>query len=222
MTTFSQGHRLEANRWFGQDKTVIYSGFHETADPPAGDGPFRILLTGSVYDDACLARFISGLRAWLEGQTGPAVVFSYAGNDGERVAALAGPLKGLCTIDLREFMAQDELAALQKSSSLNAYIRTPRSLFQHKVLELLAAGRPVLSFPGESDEAVGIAAKVGGCLLACETEEDVARALQKTFSAPPAAPNTEKINAYSWPAQAEKLAAVLERLAQDGQGGDGP
>ncbi len=216
MTTFSEGHRAEAERWFGQDKTVIYSGFDAPAAPTAVSGPFRILLTGSLYDDACLARFIAGLRAWLQGQAGPAAVFSYAGNDGERVATLCLPLKGLCTLDIRGFMDLGDLAALQRASNLNVYIRAPRSLFQHKILELLAAGRPVLSFPGESDEARGIAEEVGGCLLACETEEDVARALRKVSSNPPPSPDADKLNAYSWRGQGEKLAGVLERLAQSG------
>lgn len=219
MTVFSDSHRDEADRWFGHEKTVIYSGFNETAVAPFQEqpGPFRILLTGSVYGEDRLARFFGGLRTWLEASAANKVILSYAGNDGEQVARQGRVLQDRCEVTTHDFLPYDELLALQKSSNLNVYIRNPRNLFQHKILELLAAGRPIISFPGESQEAMHIANEVGGCLLPCETQEQVFQALQKVSSETLPTPDINRMNAYSWSSQAGKLAGLLERLAGDGK-----
>ncbi|MBL6931622.1 MAG: hypothetical protein ISR45_01645 [Rhodospirillales bacterium] len=215
MTVFSESHREEADHWFGQDKTVIYSGFNEAAaaSPPQQAGAFRILLTGSVYGEASLACFIGGLRAWLAAAPIGNVILSYAGNDGEEVASQAAVLQDHCEINIQDFLPYDELLALQKAASLNVYMRNSRNLFQHKVLELLAAGRPVLSVPGEGREAMRIADRVGGCLLPCDTEQQVFQALQKVSSHALSATDVDKINAYSWPAQSKELTRLFRRLA---------
>jgi len=214
MTVFSEAHRDEADRWFNQDKTVIYSGFNENAAPGYSEG-FRVLLTGSIYDDACLARFVGGLRLWLSQSTND-VVFSYAGNDRERVSRHAEPLQGLCKIEINDFLPYGDLIALQKTSRLNVYVRNPSNLFQHKTLELLAAGSPVISIPGESGEAQRIADEIGGHLWSCETQDQVFEALQKTATQTPPATDTDKTNAYSWQAQAKKLEQLFETVIGGG------
>ena len=214
MTVFSESHRDEADRWFGQDKTVIYSGFDEGVARSESD-VFRILLTGSIYDDTCLSRFVGGIRDWLS-QSVNDIVFSYAGNDGERVVRQAASLQGLCKLEILDFLPYEKLLALQKTSSLNVYIRNPRNLFQHKSLELLAAGVPVISIPGESGEARRIADKVGGCLMSCETEDQVTEALQKVATETPLAMDTDKMNAYSWQAQAKNLERLFETVIGGG------
>ena len=214
MTVYSESHRDEADRWFNQGKTVIYSGFDEgvAQNKPSN---FRILLTGSIYDDAYLARLIGGIRDWLP-QSANDVVFSYAGNDGERVARHAETLQGLCKIDINDFLPYEELLAIQKSSSLNVYIRNPRNLFQHKTLELLAAGVPVISIPGESAEARRIADEVGGHLMSCETQGQIVEALRDVATGKPPAMDTDKMNAYSWQAQAKDLERVFETVIGGG------
>ena len=214
MTVYSEGHREEASRWFNQNKTVIYSGFEEgVAQNKPSD--FRIHLTGSIYDDACLAGLIGGIRDWLP-QSANDVVFSYAGNDGERVARHAETLQGLCKIDINDFLPYEELLALQKSSKLNIYIRNPRNLFQHKTLELLAAGVPVISIPGESSEAMRIADEVDGRLMSCETQGQIIEALQKVATDTPPIMDIDKMNAYSWQAQAKDLERVFQTVIGGG------
>ena len=217
MTVFSESHRDEANRWFGQDKTVIFSGFNDVAGAslPKQADAFRILLTGSVYGEARLACFIGGLRAWLAAIPTNNVIMSYAGNDGEQVARQASVLQGHCEVVIHDFLPYDDLLAAQKTASLNVYMHNSRNLFQHKVLELLAAGRPIISVPGEGQEAIQIAARVGGCLLPCETEEQVFQALQKVSSQALPATNADKMNGFSWASQSEELADLFRRLVGD-------
>lgn len=214
MTVYSKSHGDEADRWFNQSKTVIYSGFYENATPPEPEA-FRILLTGSIYDDACLTHLIGGIRNWLD-QSANDVVFSYAGNDGERVTHQAETLHGLCKTDIRDFLPYNEVIALQKAAGINIYVRNPRSLFQHKTIELLAAGSPVISIPGESDEAERIADQVGGHLMSCETQEQVVQALEKAFSELRQPLNTNKMNTFSWQAQANRLEQVFENVIGGG------
>lgn len=217
MTVFSKSHLDEASRWFDQEKTVIYSGFNDVAvaAPPEQAGPFRILLTGSIYDDAYLTRFIRGLRDWLEVEGNKQVILSYAGNDGDRVRRHTACLEGLCETNTHDFLPFEELHAMQKTASLNVYMRKSRNLFQHKILELLAAGRPVLSFPGEGGEATAIAKQVGGSLLSCDTEDQVFQALQKVSSQEQPAIDGEKMQSYSWASQAGDLETVFRKVIGD-------
>ncbi len=223
MTVFSDGHGGEADRFFDLPKTILYSGFEPvsgfppppepTSEPPSE--PFRVLLTGSVYDDDGLERLLDGLALWLGNAPARDVVFTYAGNDGARVERQVHRLDGLCKTDLRPFMPNAELCGLQRRAHVNAYIHNPHCLLQHKVLELLAAGRPIVCVPGEGVEAKRIAAQVGGQLLASETADDVARALERAAGGM-SAPDADKLNAYCWPSQADKLAALFQSLAGGG------
>ncbi|MBC8285900.1 MAG: hypothetical protein H8E42_00345 [Nitrospinae bacterium] len=225
MTTFSESHRHQADRWFPQEKTVIYSGFEENIVPALHKDrqSFDILLTGSIYDEAYLARLIYGLRDWLEtSQEAPPrekVNFMYAGNDGEKVARQVGSLKYLCKITINDFMDYGALLSLQQEAWLNVYIRTPKNLFQHKILELLAAERPIISFPGESLEAKKISDQVGGTLFPCESEEDIFQALQEISSSSLRQMDVRRINAYSWQAQAAELTGLFAGLISENKCG---
>lgn len=212
MTVFSDGHGHEADRFFDQPKTTIYSGFEPVSDFTAPVEPPRVLLTGSVYDDDGLGMLLDGLALWLQGATISDVVFTYAGNDVTRVEHQVHRLDGLCKIDLRPFMPTPELCDLQRRALVNTYIHNPHCLFQHKVLELLAAGRPVVCVPGEGDEAKRIADQVGAHLLAAETPADVAHAIGRAAAGNLAPPDKDELNAYCWFAQADKLAALFQRL----------
>jgi len=218
MTVFSDSHGDEARRFFGQHQTTIYSGFEPVPGFSATTEPLRVLLTGSVYDDDDdLELLLDGLAMWLRDAPVSDVVFTYAGNDATRVERKVHRLDGLCKIDLRPFMPNAELCDLQRRALVNTYIHNPRCLFQHKVLELLAAGRPVVCVPGEGDEAKRIAGQVGAHLLAGETPADIAHAIGLAAAGNLAPPEKDKLNAYCWPRQADKLAALFQALVGGGR-----
>lgn len=221
MTVFSLNHCDEADRWFPQTKTVVYSGFDKLAADrgvePACGRPFRMTLTGSVYDPQALEAFVDGLYGWLTARGRGEVVFSYAGHDGAAVSAATARLDGLCRRDIHAYMPLEKLVVLQCTSTVNLYIRNPRCLFHHKVLELFAAGRSVLSFPGESREVVNLAREVSAGLFSCESGEAVAEALDIIDDNPPPPPISERLQAYSWAGQGRNLADVFDRVIGAGE-----
>ncbi len=221
MTVFSLSHCDEADRWFPQTKTVVYSGFDKVAAnqdvAPTAGAPFRMTLTGSVYDPQVLEALVDGLYGWLTARGRGEVVFTYAGHDGAVVSAVTERLDGLCRRDIHAFMPLEKLVVLQRASNVNLYIRNPRCLFHHKVLELFAAGRPVLSFPGESREVVDLGRELSAGLFSCETGEAVAEALDIIADNPPPPPISERLAEYSWAGQARNLAEVFERVVAAGR-----
>lgn len=206
-------------RWFPGQPVIVYSGvdrcFFDAAPEPLEPGVFRLTLTGGVYDSGSLKRFVSALADWLESETGPRrngrlrAEIVYAGGDHARVERALRPLQGSVKIDIRGYLPLTELAALCRSATVNAYIWNPKT-FHHKLLELLSCGRPVIAFPGETEESRALADACGG-EFHCPTSED---ALIDTLSCidggvgarSSANPVTD---AFTWGSQASVLEQVL-------------
>jgi len=215
MTSFSESHLVEANQWFEQNKTPIYSGFDNSIldiNMPVLNDSFEILLTGSVYGEDDFQTFICGLEHWLRNRNPEKPVrFIYAGNDHQRVHAGVQNLSSLCEIDIKEFLDIDDLLVAQRRASINAYIRLPsRFHFHHKAIELMAAQKPIICFPIEVDETIEIIRRVGGVLYSCGSIEDVSMGFDTAYKNP----NGKKINSilseYSWQGQANVLEKILE------------
>lgn len=217
-TTFSEGQSAEADLWFHQKKTVVYSGFDETdAEPvtPSRD-LFEIFLTGSIYLEDNFAGFVAGLEGWLQSRSGTShrpVRFSYAGNDAERVGKATTRLEGLCELDVGGYLPLDKLIARQHAADVNAYIRMPGAyIFHHKLFELLNADRPILVYPKEVQEAETIASDVGGALFSCGSTREIEKALDHIEKSVSPSVNHKHLMAYSWQGQAELLESVLNNV----------
>ena len=161
LTSNSHFHGQEARRWFNKRATTIYDGISDVfLDPKARQAgwPFRIVLVGGTYGRDRLLPFLRGLHSWLidlSPDQRRRVVFEYAGSDAPTVEAAlreTGAYGGLCRTVVHGYLPLDALAALCISASVNSYLWLP-STFHHKVLELLACGRPVVAFTGEHAEA---------------------------------------------------------------------
>ncbi len=234
MTVFSEGHGQEAARWFGIGRTVVYSGFDDVTEPgapgtsqtggagtgdldaPATRDGFRLMVTGSVYGDDVFAELIDGAAAWLRARPPSAdrARLIYAGNDCDRVGRLTAPLRELADLDIRPFLVLDELRAWQARADVNVYVTNRRCIFHHKVLELLAAGRPVLCFPPESAEALEIAAAAGATLHSCASAAAVAAALDSIAAAPSPPPDAERLARYAWRQQARTIERLLSEAGE--------
>jgi len=215
MTAFSKAHQAEARRWFKTEPSVIYSGFDQTAvEADVVQNGRRILLTGSVYDDRQAAELINGIATWARAGNADGLEVRYAGADVERMMALMAPLEGTCNIIIDGYLELTRLRSLQAGAWVNAYMHSPRSLFQHKPLELLAAGRPVLAFPDESAEVKEIAREVGGTLSTCSTANEVVAFLNSLERDSSISLKSDHMNDYSWQSQAETLERVLEAAGQ--------
>jgi glycosyltransferase involved in cell wall biosynthesis len=206
-------------RWFPHQPTLVYSG----VDPcflmpsPQVEEPqcFRLTLTGSVHNVDALARLAEALQAWFISESGPSGIGSrkpeviYAGADAQKVRPVLRPLAQVADIRIHGYLPLPELAALCQSASANIYIWNPKT-FHHKLLELLSCGRPVIAYPGETEESKQLATDCGGYLLSPTTEEELidvlSRLLHRTSQPEQSGSN---VQTFSWAAQAHRMEEVL-------------
>jgi len=219
MTVFSEMHRLEAGRWFDHEKTVIYSGndFSGVVDedmPPACSP--RVLISGSLYSDEHLQCIMSGFVKWRQkaDPTGRSLdaVLSYAGNDEDRFRRVAAVVPGIERhFEILGSLETPALHELQKSAIANIYICHRDSLFQQKVPELLSSGRPVLSVPTDSAEAINIASVLEAAFIGCDDPDTVRRGLDKALHQSDSQLRPEPLKTLSWAFQAQRLHDLLHR-----------
>jgi glycosyltransferase involved in cell wall biosynthesis len=219
ITANASMRKNDVERWFGRTPTIIYSGFSEDVLVQHGASkiavPYRIMLIGGVYSDYNLREFFAGLRGWIQGLDSyeqQSIRFVYAGSDAMRVEEAAQALQGVCACEIHDYLATDAMLNLCKTAWVNCYLWLPTT-FHHKVIELLACRRPILSFPGEGTEAIQIAASVKGTLMPCHSPEELASSLDQLWKASSRnepVGDLEAIKRYSWESGAEKLESALQ------------
>jgi hypothetical protein len=228
-TANSRHHEEIAAKWHTQPHIVIYSGVVPEMIAPEAARPdpdvFRITLTGSVYDgENKLKRFLGFLTRWLNTLTSAQrdrIEFHYAGSAAEKVdhALHVSPLP--CRTFVQKSIPLRELGTLCQRAAVNCYIWYPVT-FHHKLLELLCCGRPVLSFPGEHEESIQLAAEVGGDLRSCSGGEDVNNALDDVWSkwesGSSAVGHPFDSSGLSWGARAAALESFLLARLQSSRG----
>ena len=118
-----------------------------------------------------------------------------------------------CEIDIQGYRPLPELFEALRNSLANLYVRSPKTLFHHKPIELLSCGRPVLTIHQESEEARRIAAERGGRLSGSASSDQLARLLDAAWrSVEITPPNQKAMSRYTWDAQAEVLEQTLKRV----------
>ena len=183
MTANSLGQAKEAWKWLPKNYTAIYSGFSESAlshvIPNLKNDEFRITFFGS-YNEVKLAEFLFALDGWYSSQDKDRkIILSYAGLNQLKFEALATKiLHNSIEIITFPYLDKKDLGKLCRSSHVNAYIRSPSVIIHHKCIELLSYGRPIIAFPGETEEVIRIIQKAGGVLITCTNDNE----LRKSFS----------------------------------------
>ena len=219
ITANSRFHGEQGERWFGREVATLYDGISEeflcsSALPEAAT--FRIALLGGTYDNTKLDQFVEGLRRWLEKLPEPVrkcVVFCYAGSDSAAVdrACRISDLQSLCRIEIRGYLPLKDLASLCAESTVNCYLWLSTG-FHHKLLELLACGRPVLAFPGEHQEAKTLAQNLEGELFVGRSEQELIAVLDRLMErhGKDSQPVTARPKPFlTWDQQACKLEQIL-------------
>ena len=209
MTVLSKSHLDEADRWFGGAKTVLYSGVDPSKEME--NPAFRIVITGSVYNENRLAQLVWGLRDWLSTTAIENIELCYAGNESELVERMTAPLEEYCQRRFLGYIGLNELATLQASATANVYIHNEQCLFHHKALELIAAGRPILSYPDETKETRAMAAEAGSALFVCQDRNHIADAMGIIATGDFPAPDPQVLARFPWEARAKTLETVLSR-----------
>ena len=202
LTALSDQHGAEGRHWFGRDAVTVYSGIDDAflaVPPPPPTGTIRLLLLGGLYDPKHLSQLVDGLRLW-----GGKATLVYAGSEIAKLRAVLPdwPLETLGYVDLAQ------LRHLAAGCHASLYVRNPRALYQHKLVELLALDRPTLCLPEEAPEAVAIAHRLGADFRSCADADDLARGLTEMLGR--VTPVDRGLLAqYTWDAQAARLLEVL-------------
>lgn len=214
----------KARQWQHAVPTVIYSGvddaFYErpTAAVSSTTG-FRINLVGSLYHRGYLRGFLIGLRRWAETVVKTAsstIELCYMGADS---TMLDEELKLYpAGVPVRRFGYVDvgEMAVKCQQGAVNVYI-AHSGTFHHKLLELLACGRPLLAVPQEDGESRSLARQAGGQLLEAADEAEVEAGLARIYhdwtnNFADSVASGVPVHHYSWRNQALRLEAVLKEV----------
>jgi glycosyltransferase involved in cell wall biosynthesis len=216
----------KVRKWQRAQAEVVYSGVDEAfyeREPGEQEtiSNFRVNLIGSLYFHEHLLTFLGGLQAWVNGlpqSQSVTVELCYMGSDGAKFDALVQ--SGLHGIERRNLGYVDtrRMAAHCQGGAVNAYIGHSGT-FHHKLLELLACGRPLLVVPGEGREEKALAQRSGSTLLEAADADQVAAALAQLHERwqTPAANGGGDVAAareYSWPNQALRLNRVFEAVVR--------
>lgn len=222
----------DARRWHRAEPQVVYSGvddaFFGAADTHVatgseGDGRFVVNLIGSLYFSDQLQEVLCGIDHWsqrLSEADRARVQVRYIGGDTAMFTQAVQVTKLSVSSHAGGYVAIEQMAAAARSAAVNMYI-THTGSFHHKLLELLASGRPVMAFPNESSESRALAAQVEGELIEPGNQEGVAAALDAIHrhwcsDRPRHAHCADQSPAlrYSWNAQARQLEEVLVHAAR--------
>lgn len=223
--------RFQANlaqRWFRHEPVIIYSGvpsfFLKRESTDILREGFRLTLVGSTYSEENLGRFLAGIRDWLL-DLNPSdrrkVTFTYAGGDTGRVKQAGRVLDGLCRMEIHHYLVLEKLFELCRTSTVNAYLWSPTT-FHHKLVELLCCGRPIITFPGETAEALQLADQVQGNLYPCRNGKELKASLenirQRGAGRPVPCGEKKALHRFSWDAQGGVLnQALAEVVEQPGE-----
>lgn len=208
-----------AAKWQRSSSTVVYSGVDSGFYPThevlrARSTEFVINLIGSIYLPKRLAEFFDGIRFWLDrvpSEERAKVTIRYIGNDSELVKHTAMQHLPRTNLEVEGYVPIAQMAQLCKSAAINAYIAFSAT-FHHKLLELLATGRPVVAYPSESKESIDLAASFAGNLIVTESPEALSQVISEIYGRWQTGDSTVSApsdRAFSWPSQAQLLEHVL-------------
>ncbi len=218
-TCLSDTHGEDAAHWFGGGIQTIYSGVPpdylsggETAPNPT------LSLTGAVYDRARLVEIKNAIKSWLQAlprENTRDFEFIYCGNDSGIVDETFSELSQFCRITVNGYVPIDQLGKIQNRAFANLYVKSERT-FHHKVIELLAAGRPVICYPEEGPEAQKLAEQFGANFHSCGNTDEIITALDQSLKHYPQSNfDPDRGAAFTWDAQAERLEAlILQTIAR--------
>ena len=208
-----------AERWHSEGAEIVYSGvdqeFFQSVKRLPQKHQFVINLIGSTYSRNLLERFFTGIIKWhsaLSHELRCRVTVNYFGADSILVQAVGSSNPGNLDLKCHGYIDTSELASFCVDASVNTYISFSKG-FHHKILELLAAGRPIVAFPSEHGESMGLATMYGTSIHVAANEEDLARCLDGHFRQYIAndrpQPRIEGLDRHSWSNQARQLESIL-------------
>lgn len=201
---FQRGHNPG---WVDERSTVIYSGAEASNHATGPHFNNAAALVGSVYDDGALAILLRGFAFWRRLRGGDATLH-YFGTDGARVADVATRGDATSGLTINDQIPRDEL--LQRCARFAAllYCAHPQHTFHHKLLELGALGRPLVTSLSEGPEARMLCDQFGIRLASVTSDTEAALALQAAADIPTSSMTTLR-HEMAWPSVTARLETVF-------------
>jgi glycosyltransferase involved in cell wall biosynthesis len=208
----------EETRWYlGRPALTVYSGvdpsFFASGSEADASRPV-ITLTGSVRSEVRLREILRTLKTWNAGQddTSRRFTLRYFGSDLPIIEPLVREENIATWVELTPYIPIDRLGAECRAARANLYIRAeisfPGGPLHHKLLELLATGRPVIAYGGETEESFRLRDQAGGVLHA-PTTPDAFHQILAGLCAQGARPPMPVRKTFAWEDQAARLEEVL-------------
>lgn len=231
VTANAESTGADARRWHRAEPRVVYSGVDNaffptepTQVPVGGAGDrFVINIVGSLYFSDRLQEVLLGIGRWSSGLSlaeRERVQLCYFGGDTKMFEQAVQLNPPMVSTRAEGYIPVEEMASAARAAAVNIYISHDGN-FHHKLLELLACGRPVMAFPSECDESRRLSAQVNGELIEPGDKHGVVAALdgihRRRSSNRPSldiAVNQFPTRQYSWNAQAHLLEKVLVDAAR--------
>jgi len=218
ITTFSSFNSNDVRKWFKSPTKILYSGFWSgqvEAINKLNSDKINISLTGGIYNVRSLNKLMQGVKIWLKGLSKnqrSKVHLTYAGHDTEAVKTATQKLTKLCKINLKGFIPITELREIHQNSIANMYVKID-STFHHKTIEMLSAGRPIICYPEENNEAIEIAKTTNITLHSCKSAIEISQALNKSLNTlSNRVAENEKLKELTWDSQAKKLENLFKTI----------
>lgn len=218
ITSNAELHARVAARWHQKRVATIYSGIAPEMiaprDPISSTDCFRIVLVGSTRGSRHLVPFLADLEHWIAGSQfdeRQRIEFCYAGGSTGEVRAAVAEAGLSCRINVQSYLSLSDLGRLCQDAAVNCYLWEPTT-FHHKLLELLACKRRVISYPGEHDESVALAHRVGGSLSRCADRRQLAAALEQVRQScrdDSELTSSIEVAPFSWDAMTAKLESFM-------------
>ena len=143
---------------------------------------------------------------------------------------VAGPLTGAerdlfardvapARVVLAGTLPRERALALQHEADALLLIAQPirSQLLNYKLFEYLAAGRPILALAAGT-EAGRVAGEVGAPVVGADDSDAIEGGLRRLVDEGLASPDQQAAGRYAYPAPAEQLAALIERLTHRASG----
>jgi glycosyltransferase involved in cell wall biosynthesis len=223
LTANSELIRDRARIWQRDEATVVYSGVDDVffeRDHPTPNDTFTINLIGGLYFADRVLGLLDGIGRWVDRLTAAdrvRVQVCYLGGDLARFETCVATSRRGFEARAMGYLPTGQMASACRRAAVNAYV-VHDSGFHHKLLELLACGRPLIAYPAERAESRRLAAEVQGELLEPADPESVAQALDavhQRWEARRHSSHNRSPERYSWPAQTRMLERVLAHVARD-------
>ena len=207
MTALSRGHLKDIAPFVPGPGTVVYSGIPrslaEGSRAPVSAN--TIMIVGAIYDRRALADLVDGIARWSAGRA----TLRYAGGQGDAVAQAVAAAGNALRFEDLGYLPLDDLHRRQCTAFANAFVRSGPGWFQHKVPELIAAGRPILCMPGAGEESAGMARSAGIPFFNCASAAEVDAALRSVDARAELRPKPGALDRFTWDRRAEDLERVL-------------